>query len=280
MRNFTVREVCRLTSFAALSLAMAMVSGCQDREVSMSILSVQPFDQETCEPVTDGLFQTSGTIDMAIRDTYVAILSVESNLIDVPQAKQFATTDARLSTNAILLRSATIEFSTLDQLSAQIPPKRNIPLSGTLAEGEQLLLSSVELLDANTVSQIRNSQEFISTSQGEAKPVRTSVTLLARIRLSGETQDGREVESNEFLYPIEVCNGCRITYPPAMVVQRGGALSCPTPVIEGDDGGADAANEICVSGMGMDSMFVDCQMCQGIAVDSFARQLCQPPRTP
>ena len=139
MRNFTVREVCRLTSFAVLSLALAMVSGCQDREVSMSILSVQPFDQETCDPVTDGLFQTSGTIDMAIRDTYVAILSVESNLIDVPQAKQFATTDARLSTNAILLRSATIEFSTLDQLSAQIPPKRNIPLSGTLAEGEQLL---------------------------------------------------------------------------------------------------------------------------------------------
>ena len=247
----------------------------------MTILSVQPFNEESCEPVSeDGLFQTSGTIDMAVRDTYVAFLSVESNLVDVPQAKQFATSDARLSTNAILLRSATIEFSTLDQLSAQIPPKRNIPLSGTLAEGEQLLLSGVEILDANTVSQIRNSQEFISTSQGEAKPVRTSVTLLARIRLSGETQDGREVESNEFLYPIEVCNGCRISYPPEMVVQRGGALSCPAHGGDDEDGAGQETGERCLSGMGMDSMFVDCQMCQGIAVDSFARQLCQPPRTP
>ncbi len=278
MNSFTTKSVGRLASIALFSLAMTVVSGCQDREVSMTILSVQPFDEQSCEPVSgDGLFQTSGTIDMSIRDTYVAFLSVESNLVDVPESKQFSTTDARLSTNAILLRSATIEFSTLDQLSAQIPPKRNIPLSGTVSEGEQLLLSGVELLDANTVSQIRNSQEFISTNQGEAKPVRTSVTLLARIRLSGETQDGREVESNEFLYPIEVCNGCRITYPPNMLVQRGGALSCP-PASQDEE--ETEGGELCVSGMGMDSMFVDCQMCQGIAVDSFARQLCQPPRTP
>ena len=269
----------RYTGLAVLLLGLTSVlGGCQDREIAMSILNVRPFDTQTCNPIeNDQLFQTSGTVDMAMRDTYHATLKVESNLVDVPMIKGFMVSDGRLSTNAILLRSATIEFSTLDQLSAQIPPKRNIPLSGTLTEGGDLLLSGVELLDANTLTQVRNSQEFISTAQGEAKPVRTSITLLARIRLRGETIDGREAESNEFLYPIEVCNGCRVAFPPNMHVQRGGFLTCPAPDQEADD---DAEEDVCESGRGMDDMFVDCQTCQGIAVDSFARQLCQPPRTP
>ncbi len=264
---------------AASSAGSITLVGCQDREVSMSIVNVRPIDPENCTPVEDTtVFQTNGTIDMALRNNYQATLMVENNLVDVANAKGFSPNETRISTNAIMLRSATIEFSALDQLTAEIPPRRNIPLSGTISEETQLMLTGVEILDANTVSQIRNSQEFISTARGEAKPVRTSVTLLARIRLKGETIDGREAESNEFLYPIEVCNGCRVLYPPDMVTPRGGYLTCPSP---SPDIEVDAAtSETCESARGMDGLFVDCQTCQGIAVDSFARQLCQPPRTP
>ncbi len=278
MRSFIAQKMNSVGVIASLMVLLTVLGGCQDREIAMSILNVRPFDSMQCIPVEDAeLFQTSGTIDMAVRNTYFAALNVESNLVDIPTTKGFQITDNRISTNAILLRSATIEFSTLDQLSAQIPPKRSIPLSGTLDEGMNMVLTGVELLDANTLAQIRNSQEFISTAQGEAKPVRTSITLLARIRLSGETIDGREAESNEFLYPIEVCNGCRIAYPPEMVTQRGGFLTCPPPSADEDDEGNEM---VCAAALGMDSQFVDCRTCQGIAVDSFARQLCQPPRTP
>jgi hypothetical protein len=278
MREVAIQKMYSTGTLAVLLVLLTILGGCQDREIAMSILNVRPFDMETCSPISDdNVFQTSGTIDMALRNTYSATLKVESNLVDIPSSKGFRASDNRVSTNAILLRSATIEFSTLDQLSAQIPPKRSIPLSGTLNEGTDLLLTGVEFLDANTLDQIRNSQEFISTAQGEAKPVRTSITLLARIRLSGETLDGREAESNEFLYPIEVCNGCRVSYPADLVVQRGGALTCPPPSADSEDSDTELT---CTAGIGMDSMFADCRTCQGIAVDSFARQLCQPPRTP
>ena len=263
-----------------LVLLMTTVGGCQDREVALSIVSVQPYDLETCEVIqTDGVFQVGGVVDLAMRNTYQANLLLENNLVDVPNAKGLKPSDARLSLNAVALNSAVIEYSTLDQLSTGIPSRRVVPLSGTITEENNLTLANFELFSQDVLQQIRNADEFFSVNNGEVIPSRTAVTILARIRIKGRTLDGRDAESNEFLYPVEVCNGCRITYPPEMIVQRGGQLACPPPMLNQDDDNQTSA-DVCEALLGSDEAFVDCQTCQGLAVDSFARQLCQPPRLP
>ena len=263
-----------------LVLLAATVVGCQDREVALSIISVQPYDLETCEVIqTDGVFQVGGVVDLAMRNTYKANLLLENNLVDVPNAKGLKPSDARLSLNAVALNSAVIEYSTLDQLSTGIPSRRVVPLSGTITEESNLTLANFELFSQDVLQQIRNADEFFSVNNGEVIPSRTAVTILARIRIKGRTLDGRDAESNEFLYPVEVCNGCRITYPPEMIVQRGGQLACPPPMLNQEDDNQTSA-DVCEALLGSDEAFVDCQTCQGLAVDSFARQLCQPPRLP
>ena len=166
-----------------------------------------------------------------MRNTYQANLLLENNLVDVPNAKGLKPSDARLSLNAVALNSAVIEYSTLDQLSTGIPSRRVVPLSGTITEESNLTLANFELFSQDVLQQIRNADEFFSVNNGEVIPSRTAVTILARIRIKGRTLDGRDAESNEFLYPVEVCNGCRITYPPEMIVQRGGQLACPPPML-------------------------------------------------
>jgi hypothetical protein len=263
-----------------LLAASLLQFGCQDREVAMSIVSVKPYDKQTCKIITDEeLFQVNGVVDLAMRQNYTANLRIKNNLINVPEAKGLAESDARLSVNAIALRSAVIEYSTLDQLSTGIPTKRVQPLSGTISEDSSLTLGNFELFSPDVLQQIRNAEEFFSNDNGEVRPSRTSVTILARIRLKGQTIDGRDAESNEFLYPVEVCNGCRVIYPPEMLVQRGGQLACPPRMIVDDDESS-GQEKVCEAILGTDDSFVDCQTCQGLAVNSFARQLCQPPRIP
>ena len=40
------------------------------------------------------------------------------------------------------------------------------------------------------------------------------------------------------------------------------------------------SEEICVATVGADDGFYNCQTCRGLAVNTFARQLCDPPSTP
>ena len=69
-----------------------------------------------------------------------------------------------------------------------------------------------------------------------------------------------------------------------MLVQRGGQLSCPPKPVTAEGESAMSASDntgpTCLATLGTDDSFVDCQTCQGLAVDSFARLLCQPPRIP
>ena len=120
----------------------------------------------------------------------------------------------------------------------------------------------------------------VLADDGEARPRRTDAEIIAHIRLKGETLDGREIESNEFLFPVRVCNGCMITYPADMLVDRSGVLTCPPRDPSAEDVAGPADVPLCPGSLGSDDSFVDCQTCQGLAIDSCARQLCQPPQIP
>lgn len=275
----------RLSMPALAALLCAAVSGgglagCQDRDFGLSIVQVQPFSASSCVVETSGdIFQSSGLVDLALRESYTIHPRIQNNMLDITEIKGLDESDGRINTNAVVLRSATIEYTALDTLSAQITSPTIVALSGTVGVGDHLIIG-VEVLDRGVLGQLRDADEFLLIDDsGQARPIRASIKLIARIRIEGETLDGKSVESNEFLFPIEVCNGCRISYPAPLLQTRGGVLSCPpvtldaegNPIERGDD-----ANT-CGPSFGTEAGVIDCQQCQGVAVNSFARQLCQPP---
>jgi hypothetical protein len=271
------------TALAAALVALlggVLLTGCQDRDFGLSIRQVQPIDSSACLVDTDeGNFQSSGVVDLALRNGYTIHPLIQNNMQDINEIKQFENTDGRINTNAILLRSASIEYTALDTLSAQITSPTVVALSGTVPVGD-LLVVGVEVLNSAVLSQLRDADEFLLIDDsGQARPIRSSVKIIARLRIEGETLDGKKVESNEFLFPIEVCNGCRISYPAPLLEQRGGVLTCPSVTLdaEGNPIVQDEDEDRCPAASGVENGFVDCQECQGLAVDSFARQLCQPP---
>jgi len=255
------------------------LSACQDREVDMTIEHAKPRDAN-CDVSSSEIFLSHGAVDLAVVDVYRVDLNIRNNLVSMPERQGFTVQDGRINTTDIILQSAVIEYSSLDPLTANIAQKVNVALSGSVeVEGKTIL--GLDVFSASTLEQFRSAPEFLLIDNGEARPKRTSVEVIARIRVKGETVDGRAVESNEFLFPITVCNGCSITYPPIFLEQEGRSWNCPLLFEDNPDQEILASGferpEVCSASLGTNGHPVDCRLCQQLAVDPFARQLCQPP---
>ena len=89
-----------------LVIAFGLLTGCQDRELALSMLNVKPLDPISCEPIaTEDVFQTDGVVDLVVRDDYSINLTVRNNLDDIVQSKGFQRADSRLSVNGVVLRA-------------------------------------------------------------------------------------------------------------------------------------------------------------------------------
>ena len=264
---------------AIFGLLFFGLMSCQDREVGIQILNLKPYDLDSCEVSTEDVFMVSGRVDLALRDDYIVNPLVRNNLADVSELKGLGASDARVATNGVVLKSAEIEYSPLDGIFGNIPKVRTIPLSGTVGENSQLLLFNFPLIESEVMEALRSSDTFFLIDGGAAEPKRTSVTLLTTTRVKGETVDGRVVESEPFLFPVEICNGCMVTYPASLLQERNGRLVCPA------DQNVDTEESIseesfCPNLVGMDAQGTNCLDCQGYAVNTFSRQLCQPNTRP
>lgn len=270
-----LRRTCRAAGLF-LTLLSTMF-GCQDTEVGVQIVNVRPFDSDNCQAAdSDDVFLVSGIVDLALRDNYIINPVVRNNLADVTQQKGLQASDARLSTNGIVLKSAEIEYSPLDGISGNIPRTRVIPLSGTVSETTSLILANFPLIEAEVMEALRSSDTFFLIDEGTARPKRTSVTLLTSVRIKGETLDGRSTESEPFLFPVEVCNGCMVTYPSDLLEDRNGRLVCVSESPTEEEGNDSSTAPTCPGLVGIDGVSTNCLDCQGYAVNTFSRQLCQP----
>ena len=124
------------------------------------------------------------------------------------------------------------------------------------------------------IESIRQSPQFLTVdAQSQLRPLRTSMTLIATIKYRGRTLDGREVESNEVNFPITVCNGCSVYYPPDAESDDARSPNCLGRANIDD---VELPEILCPDRVGTDGFSVHCLQCPGFAVDSFSRQLCEP----
>jgi hypothetical protein len=184
----------KVASLGAVSLALlGATSGCADNESSLFIIGVLSIDDNECvvTPTPEGPFLFSGTLDLELRDSYTAPLLVGNQLTERGSRNQLRTETSRIRMQGaeVTLEDANggtiAEFSTLGSGFAH-------PASGTDPGYGGFL---TELIPAGAPVQ-----------EGQ---------YVAVVKVFGTTLGGQELESGELRFPIEVCTGCLIAYPPS-----------------------------------------------------------------
>jgi|GEM_PF-426462 len=186
----------------ALLGAATVGSGCAEPESSLFIRQVVFLQPPDCaaraEP--DGLSVGLGTLDVALRDEYSASLLVGNQLVS-----RGSTNQLRTETSRIELHEATVSISLAD--GTQIN-SFTVPVTGFAdqASGQEpgYGIVSLPLIDAKSTGKVR------ATLVGTA-PKR----LISTVKVKGRTLGGAEVDSNEFQFVIQACNGCLVSFDPA-----------------------------------------------------------------
>lgn len=192
MRNRTPLGFC-----AAVALAMG---GCADNETSLFVESVLLGDPPECDyradPGSTRLF--AGTLDVGFRTHYEAVLLVGNQQIPRGSKEQL-----RTETMAVQVRGAEVRLTDSDGASLG---EFSVPTSGyvppTSAEAPGYGASLVTIIPPGV------GQELSS----DIRPGRRK-TVVADIRVFGETGGDVEVTSGSTNFVIEVCHGCLSVAP-------------------------------------------------------------------
>lgn len=191
-------------------------------------------------------FLGSGTLDVALADSYQAALAVGSQLIGKADPANVRAETARLFLQGTVVRitdAAGAEIKSFTRLSTTMldPAAGSTPSYGVFFS---------TLVDPGTVDQLK-----LEVQPGTTK------RLVAYVKVFGTTLGHQSIESNEFQYPITVCSGCLVAFPPE---SNDTALQAITPGRKRNCAGqGQAAAFPCRMG---NDQAIDCRYCQGNAV--------------
>jgi hypothetical protein len=180
---------------AALSAVLCggalAVSACADNDSMLFIVGVLAAEETDCilSPQAAAVLRTAGVLDMSLRSSYTAGLLVGSQLTQRGNRDQLRTETARLA-----IRGAEVRLET--------------------AEG--LPVAEFTTISSGFVHPASGTDPGYGAIAAELIPAGAPLapgTFVAHIRVFGDTLGGEEVESNEFVFPIQICNGCLVDYP-------------------------------------------------------------------
>lgn len=235
-----VRHGLRL--MVAGSLLAAFSAGCEDSNQSFIILgSLVGVPQQTggCNFQVDSdlLLRASGQLDLTLARSYRAPLAVENQLIIRRDEL-----NARAESNYGVFTS--VDVRTLDAAGATVSAFTTTVTQSVVAPGVQRAVVFTDMLDPNLMNKLA----------GELK-YRESRDFVTYVKLHGRTSGNKEVVTDEFQYPIRVCNGCLVTFPPA---SRDASIARPNCL------SAEQPDEEAPCSIGSDDR-VDCRFCRGVA---------------
>lgn len=228
-----------------------VVSACADNEQSLFIRQVQAPESGEC---SYGAEESStsfglGVLDLALTNQYRAGLLIGNQMVPRGDPSQ-----SRAETNRVRLTEAEIHVQLADgaEIGSFTVPGNGFVDPGTGTSPGYGLFMTV-LVDPA-------SAQALASRLGCAGSRLPSVgRIVTVVKVFGKTLGGNEVESAEFRYPIEVCCGCLVSFPPeandpallddqpnCMAVSEGTGLE--EPCLIGQDTAVDC--RICKSRLG------------------------------
>jgi hypothetical protein len=174
--------------------------GCSDEETGLYIKGVMVVQAPQCivRPDSSAPLELGGQLDVARRSTYTATLLVGNQL--TPRGdKQNLRTETMVTT----ITGAVVRL--FDDVGQPIT-EFTVPASGVIDpdDGSEASLNAVDVTLVPASVGLQFASDF---------PPNTGGKRVANVSVFGKTLGGLEVESSEFTYVIDVCNGCFACLP-------------------------------------------------------------------
>jgi hypothetical protein len=241
----------RIALISLLFGALVLTGGCAEDTPEIFVVGNQSFT-ETCEVPVAGrgqVLRTRGVLDLFITSAYQMVPWVENRLVESGTVRFAGGTTEGLSgqeweANDVILQRALIRYEAPDALGVPLPRELELDLSGAIPPGGTTSIE-MQVITPSIGRTLANSRIL---REG------TSLTLNLRIKFFGVTSAGNNVDSNEFVYPIELCYGCLLSTPPdAIDAEFPVQPNCRNSVIDEEVNLAD----LCFTGQ---DQLVDCRV--------------------
>lgn len=223
----------RFASVVLASLAVLPALGCAENESSLYIAGVLAIEESGCvaEPEPGATLRAFGVMDVALRQDYTAVLLVGNQLSTQGDRNRSRTETARLVLTGAEVRIHDLADNPLDEYTVRAngfvnpAPSADSPGFGSVAVTIIQPESNIDIGD-----------------------------FIVKVRVFGETLGHQEIESSELQYPLTVCSGCLISFPPdALEEISDGVFAC----VPGENDQIERT--FCAPGQDAP---VDCRLCQ------------------
>ncbi|HET7542786.1 MAG TPA: hypothetical protein VFK05_23100 [Polyangiaceae bacterium] len=209
-------------------------------EKSLFVVGVLAPDASACTVKAErgATLLSKGVLDLAFSSSYTATLLVGN------QFQSAGSTPSAPQTERVALNGAEVALATASGAPLGMYTTAGTGFVDTAAESSAYGSITVPLVPAAL-------HEGVSL-QGEEP-------IVATVKVSGEALDGTLMTSSALTFPIDVCSGCLVQYPPSAAdpTQPPGS---PYKCASNDTGGEEGLHAPCI--MGQDTAF-PCTLCSG-----------------
>ena len=223
-----------------LALGVMLGPGCAENQSSLFIKGAIAIPADSCEVVADASTTTvsRGILDVAFAGEYRASLLVGNQMVRRGNAATIRTETSRVAFHSAEVRIRDGYGNELGGFSA--PATGFVDPSTGTEPGFGMV--NVVLVDSGSAT-----AAVASTPAGS----RAAVEVIASVIAHGRTLGGTDIATGEWDFPIDVCNGCLVFFPP----------EADDPTLPGKDCNiTDDAPTNCRPGLDTP---IDCRLCAG-----------------
>jgi len=236
-----------LLALAAPCLVAGALPSCATNDSMMFIVGVGVRKAGACAVKADLTSPTlsNGVLDRLFASEYVASLIVGNQVMERGSRER-----VRTETSRVAFKGAEVKIETPQ--GAEVVPSFSSLATGFVdaSDGTDAAVAtmSATLIPASVAAQL---------SPG---------TVVVKVRVFGTTLGGEDIESSELSFPIEVCDGCLVSYPASArdLTATGGDYKCKLATDDSDSAATDLGDTACSPGIDFP---VPCTVCASVKAE-------------
>lgn len=243
-----------LTGVSFLACGVAAVGACKSDDSTLfvqGVLAAQPVSAGAeCSFTSDPTqpFISSGILDIAFRSEYDPTYLIGNQSVPEVNSQQLATETNIITVQGAIVRitdAAGNQLNTFSRLAATTV----YPSSGSVPGYAPITVTTI---DSTTINSNASLQANVN-AQGTTR-------LVTYVQFFGQTTGGNSIKSDEFEFPVDVCNGCLVGFS-ATSDNTSPAYLQPNCILAASATSTSSLPTPCVPGQ---DFAIDCSQCQEV----------------
>jgi hypothetical protein len=234
-----------LLALGAAGFSALALPSCATNDSMIYIIGVALRQQGACAVKADlgSTILAGGAMDRLFASEYVAALIVGNQIMQRGSRER-----VRTETSKVALKGAEVKLENTQGASL-------VPAFSAIGTG---------FVDASDGADAAPAVMFASLIPSSVAASLPAGTVVAKVRVFGTTLGGEDVESSELLFPIEICDGCLVSFPASARDPAADTMDFQCK-LSGADTTAAAGNDVTTlpCSLGID-FAVPCTACSGL----------------